>query len=514
MASSSRRSNQLPKGGACLNCRHRKIKCDGRQPKCGQCAASAIFHECEYYGQGMTKTRMLEEQISTVERRIHELENARQASPGSPIFLTQPYNTLLPSQGNPGNEQPKNMPVQVHQVILRTFLRNCAELGFFLDITHFVQSTTSSNLVERPVPALLSAAYLWGIHLSPSPEIAAWEGLFLKQAVNHATQGLANCSSHPYGVIQCIQAEVLLAQYFFRNMKMLEGKYHTSAAVSLVLSSGLHKIRSQNGGSGSILREARNALEEGERLNGLWTVVILNNSWTAVDGSPSNLSEADATRIDAPWPLDISEYSRLPRPLDRSSHTIQRFLRGDADAGTSILSLHAKASILFEQASRFGAKVHPGMNSVQVNQFKATFASFSDVLERFIERLPTFQAMLTLSTPATAVMIYTLAHATVIILHFPVISLNPNSLERMDRAALAITQVLSAMNIADFPFIDAIMGVLWSTACRFLIGRVSSMPQPQQATAQRLLQMIMGALTVVAPRSAFVDNELRKVRGN
>ncbi|KAK0192715.1 hypothetical protein F5146DRAFT_979229 [Armillaria mellea] len=509
MASSSHRSNtssrthQLPKGGACLNCRHRKIKCDGRQPKCGQCAASTIFHECEYYGQGMTKTRVLEEQIATVERRINELENARQASPGSPIFLTQPYNSLLPSQGTNFSENS-----------LQTFLANCAELGFFLDIPHFVQSATSSNLVERPVPALLSAVYLWGIHLSPSRDIAAWETQFLVPAVNHASQGLASCSSHPYGVIQCIQAEVLLAQYFFRNMKMLEGKYHTSAAVSLVLSSGLHKIRSQNGGSGSILGEARNALEEGERLNGLWTVVILNNSWTAVDGSPSNLSEEEATRIDAPWPLDISDYSRFPRSLDRSSHTVQRFLHGDADAGTSIVALHAKASILFEQASRFGSKVHPGMNSAQVNHFKATFASFSNVLERFIERLPTFQAMLTLSTPATAVMIYTLAHATVIFLHFPVRSLNPNSWERMDRAAFAITQVLNAMNIADFPFVDAIMGILWSTACKFLIGRVSSMPQPQQATAQRLLQMITGALTVVAPRSAFVDNELRKVRGN
>ncbi|KAK0203647.1 hypothetical protein DFS33DRAFT_1274815 [Desarmillaria ectypa] len=451
MASSSRRSNissrtpQLHKGGACLNCRHRKIRCDGRQPKCGQCEASTIFHECEYHGQGMTKTRMLEEQIATVERRIHELEISRQPSPGSPIFLTQPYNTLLPSQDNPRNEQPKNMPVQVHQVILQTFLRHCTELGFFLEIAHFVQSATNSNLVERPVAALLSAAYLWGIHLSPSQEIAAWEGLFLAQAVNLASQGLANCSSHPYRVIQCIQAEVLLAQYFFRNMKMLEGKYHTSAAVSLVLSSGLHKVRSRNGGNVSILGEARNALEEGERLNGLWTVVILNNSWTAVDGSPSNLSEEDATRIDAPWPLDMSDYSGLSRPLDRTSHTIQRFLRGDVDTGTSILALHAKTSILFEQASLFKSKVHPGMNSIQV---------------------------------------------------------------------------LSVMNIADFPFVDAILGVLWSTACRFLIGRVSSMPQPQQATAQRLLQMISGALTVVASSSAFVDqklvtdNELRKVHGN
>ncbi|KAK0220168.1 hypothetical protein IW262DRAFT_1006461 [Armillaria fumosa] len=493
-----------------FRCRHRKIKCDGRQPKCGQCAASTIFHECEYSGQGMTRTRMLEEQISTVERRIKELENARQASPGSPIFLTQPYNSLLTSQGNPHNEQP-NMPVQVHQVILQTFLTNCAELGFFLDIAHFVQSATSRNLVERPVPALLSAVYLWGIHLSPSRDIAAWEGQFLIQAAKHASQGLASCSSHPYAVIQCIQAEVLLAQYFFRNMKMVEGKYHTSNAVSLVLGSGLHKIRSQNGGSGSILREPRNAQEEGERLNGLWTVVILNNSWTAVDGSLSNFSEEEATRIDAPWPLDISEYSRLPGPLDRTSQTIQRFLHGGADAGTSILALHAKASILFEQASRFGSKVHPGMNGPQVHE---TFTSLSNILEGFIQRLPTFQVLLTLSTPATAVMIYTLAHATVILLHFPVRSINRTSLDRMGTAAIEITQVLNIMDIANFPFIDAIMGVLWSTACRFLIDRVSAMPQPQHATPQRLLQTIMGALTVVAPRSAFVDNELRKLRGN
>ncbi|KAK0480633.1 hypothetical protein IW261DRAFT_1418996 [Armillaria novae-zelandiae] len=525
MASSSRRSNtssrthMLPKGGACLNCRYRKIKCDGRQPKCGQCAASTIFHECEYDGQGTTTTSMLEEQISIVERRINELENARQPSPGSPIFLTQPYNNLSPSQGNPRNAQPENMPVQVHQVIctpsLQTFLTNCAELGFFLDIAHFVQSATSSNLVERPIPALLSAVYLWGIHLSPSRDIAAWEGQFLIQAVNHASQGLANCSSHPYGVIQCIQAEVLLAQYCFRNMKVVEGKHHTNSAVALVLGSGLHKIRSQNGSSGSVLAEARNALEEGERLNGLWTVVILNNSWTAVDGSPSSLSEVEeATRIDAPWPLDIREYSRLPRPLDRSSQTIQRFLRGGDDVGTSILALHAKASILFEQASRFGSKVHLGMSSAQINDFKTTFASFSNVLERFIQRLPTFQVMSMLSTPATAGMISTLAHATVILLHFPVRSLNPNSSERMGTAAIEITQVLSLMNNAELPFIDAIMGVLWSTACRFLIDRVSSMPQPQQATRQKLLQMIMAALTIVAPRSAFVDNELRKLRGN
>ncbi|KAK0495953.1 hypothetical protein EDD18DRAFT_225375 [Armillaria luteobubalina] len=397
---------------------------------------------------------------------------------------------------------------------LQTFLTNCAELGFFLDIVHFVQSATSSNLVERPVPALLSAVYLWGIHLSPSRDIAAWEGQFLSQAVKHASQGLASCSSHPYGVIQCIQAEVLLAQYFFRNMKMVEGKYHTSTAVSLVLSSGLHKIRSQNRGGGSILGAPRNALEEGERINGLWTVVILNNSWTAVDGSPSNFSEEEATRIDAPWPLDISEYSRLPGPLDRTSRTIQRFLGGGADAGTSILALHAKASILFEQASRFGSRVHRGMNSAQVNGFKETFASFSNILEGFLQRLPTFQVLMRLSTPASAVMIYTLAHATVILLHFPVRSLNPNSLERMGTAAIEITRVFSMMDIATFPFIDAIMGVLWSTACKFLIDRVSSLPQPQQATPQRLLQMIMGALTVVAPHSAFVDNELRKLRGN
>lgn len=160
----------------------------------------------------------------------------------------------------------------------------------------------SSNPADRPIPALHLAALLWGIHLSPSQEVQAYEGICLADVVQNTAQGLASSVSHPYGVIQYIQAEVLVAQYFFRAGKILEGKYHTSAAAALVLSSGLHKFNPTS----------NDFVAEGERINGMWTVFMLNNCWTATDGSASNFSlDMEGSRIDAPWPMEMMKYAEV-----------------------------------------------------------------------------------------------------------------------------------------------------------------------------------------------------------
>ena len=83
---------------------------------------------------------------------------------------------------------------------------------------------------------------------------------------------------------------------------MLEGKYHTGAAVSMVLSSGLHKFRAQGD----------SIVTDGERLNAMWSVFILDRCSTATEGSPSNFNlDAEDTRIDAPWPMEITDYARV-----------------------------------------------------------------------------------------------------------------------------------------------------------------------------------------------------------
>jgi hypothetical protein len=163
---------------------------------------------------------------------------------------------------------------------------------------------------------LLHVVSLWAIHLSGSDEFTAHEARYLSRALRTAaealsgTQGSLGISGN--AVLHTIQAEVLLATYFFQNTRFLEAKYHLGAAVSLVIGSGLHRIRSAATGGPSApalhtLAPPRDPMEECERITAFWTVVTLDNCWTIADGSPSNISYTDPNaRIDTPWPLDVN----------------------------------------------------------------------------------------------------------------------------------------------------------------------------------------------------------------
>lgn len=132
-----------------------------------------------------------------------------------------------------------------------------------------------------------------------------------------------------------MQAEVLLSQYFFCLGRFLEGRYHANAAVSLVISCGLHKIRpeasephpvaSQMGAavnlgfssnvSGGLfeLSIPIDSVDLGERINIFWSVYNIDKCWSVAVNSPSILVDDAAlgTQIDTPWPLDVESYERV-----------------------------------------------------------------------------------------------------------------------------------------------------------------------------------------------------------
>lgn len=201
---------------------------------------------------------------------------------------------------------------------MQAFLEHkSAENGFFLDASRF-QDSVLGNTRDPPSSALLNVAYLWGAQMSSSEGLVAYMPTLLSLSLRAISESLA--SSHPHKVLHGIQAEVLLAYYFLHNARILEAKYHTSAAVSLALVSGLGKIRTADKSRDQvpvILPPPKDHLEEGERIHAFWTVLTLNNGLAAADGSPSNISyTAPGARIDTPWPLDLELYSeaRLSSP--------------------------------------------------------------------------------------------------------------------------------------------------------------------------------------------------------
>ena len=194
-------------------------------------------------------------------------------------------------------------------------MKHAREFGFFLDINRFLD-VYSRNPRSSSIAILLNVIYLLGAKLSSAgvPQVQNTEQAFLGNALHYLQTALPE---EPRNGIYVMQAEVLLANYFFNGNRHLEGIWHTNAAVSIATASGLHLIRSnrhsQNAANSYRLPPPADALEEGERINGFWTVFILDRCWAIATGSAPAFTDNESlgTQIDTPWPMDLSAYRNV-----------------------------------------------------------------------------------------------------------------------------------------------------------------------------------------------------------
>lgn len=144
----------------------------------------------------------------------------------------------------------------------------------------------------------------------------------------------ALASPNPTHRIQAIQAEVLLARYYFREGRILEGHYHVAAAASAALGCRLHQIEYGFGvgatrrgvlgesaatgldslsllGSGSLLElpPPRDTQELGERIKLFWTVRALDLCWSIALDRPASIP--CETVISTPLPRNWEDYDRV-----------------------------------------------------------------------------------------------------------------------------------------------------------------------------------------------------------
>ncbi|KAF8184095.1 hypothetical protein K438DRAFT_1124317 [Mycena galopus ATCC 62051] len=529
---------------ACINCRRRKIRCDGERPKCGPCSRSIGFQDCEYGEDGPTRTQLLEEQIALLEARIEELEKPQQlrtamslhtpytgerrsaslpalSRGGSSVHLPIAHSELSSGTSSPLSMRSEGIPLVELEPLILNFLHHSSQFGFFLHVQNF-QEAIMGRSGQRPAPGLLDVVYLWAIHLSGSQEFITDEASYLSRALRTAADALSG--SHSNTVLHSIQTEVLLSYYFMRNMRFLEGKYHLSAAVSLVISSGLHRIRSADsstmvgplGPAFHSLTPPRDAIDEYERINAFWTVLSMNNCWTTADGSPSNISYTDPdARIDSPWPLDINAPDVHIQKLPHSSNgTVATFLANLPDGGVSEAALRAKAAILFEQASRSASRYRPNiMNNEQLNQFYVSFNSTDTLIEGFKLHIPTVQ----LHPSREMVIIHSLAHVATIQLHNPFIVDNDASRLRVLDSARAIVAALIQAPVNEFVYVDPIMGTLLMATCQVFVTELGRLKRhrpfdspisQEERSLMDDIDTVLAVMNVFAPGCRLMNSQL------
>ncbi|KAJ3794902.1 Zn(2)-Cys(6) binuclear cluster domain-containing protein [Lentinula aff. detonsa] len=549
----------LNRGKACRNCRS---KCDGQSPSCSQClrrSRGGVVVECVYEKVSQTRKQTLQETIQKLEARLHQLAGSMaeedsvitQRSPtchsNSPAITsdiekqtgsyyedssfeieslitscgscTSPF---VNSSGEVSSFRDTVYEVKCHDLfenLIQSFLPHAQSFGFFLDIPRFCQSAALALPLghhDRPFPGLLSTLYLLGSFLSqPSPDLDT----ALCRALLHVANALS--SPHPMHILHGIQAEILLAVYFFHTGRLMEGKYHINSAVSLTLSSGYHKLGSgistqpemrSPSESVPVVRRDDTILEE-EKVQAFWMTFTLANCWGVVGGSmPSMVFECHGELIDTPWPrndagLEVS-YTAFLSPLtwtfsiimafegslgliptsSEGRMTVQSFLDRVVVMSTSLptpsaMELYAKSSILLERATDVATSYYSDPLSDERRSFSKMFASLDSFIDDWAKELPPFLQTIPTSSDAPLTLVtHTIINIATINLHAPFGTTNPVS---RNKALVAARHCVELVRQAKLTIktanggslvVNPFFGPMWTTVCQIFIeeiGRVS-----------------------------------------
>ncbi|TFK67159.1 hypothetical protein BDN72DRAFT_899188 [Pluteus cervinus] len=538
-------NGHLPRGKACMNCRRRKIKCDGEKPICGQCSRSrGLFDDCEYATGGKTRTQLLEESLVQLQRRIRELETANETHAAS-IFLHHPYSpesqlpALLPtygrddfasSAGSSASSSPAPMlpmsinmseepPFELVQHLVYIFQQSSSRAGWFLHPSR-LQDVLMNDLPfgqsPRLCPSLLNGIYLWASRFTPAALSAPHsEQFFLNNALSHLHHDLTGSS--PLKILQTIQAEVLLSFYYLDDGKFLEGSFHASAALSICYSSKLHLIRSSQLDCQQMLEEYKlgdlsigisSATEEGERINAFWTVMRLNSYFLSYNQSPSPFNLPDSG-VDTPWPLDITSYDTTRIPSE-SSETLKKFLEGSSVDGFSAEALYVKASTLVESATSLSSSFSQTRSP---NDYQYHFATLDHVIEKFKNNLPLVDALHN-DSASRGIILTTrfLSYLATIRLHFPLIDQLEDSRDKCLVAATAILRGGSLLPDPQSTQVDPIMPLVWYSACEvFQKNLASGHPQGRPFIID-MVQSLLNTIILYSPQSYLTQLYLSRAQ--
>ncbi|KAH9837967.1 uncharacterized protein C8Q71DRAFT_796330 [Rhodofomes roseus] len=460
-------------------------RCDGARPTCQQCIKANTPAEC-VYGQGaeLSGIQMLEDRISRLQGRIAFLES----NTAGPVLLHDPYAQPRQTQPTQVTAERRVLPPTTTQALLRSFSSGASQVGFFLHVSRFLQRTSALPLSELPrhVSTLLNAVYLLGAYFSTDTDSQNLQTDMLAYTLEDLSSTLVDL--HPPAIMDVLQAEVLLAYYFFSNNRTVEGVYHMDAASAIVLASRLHQIRSARyaavaGGTASRYQLAPpvDAIDEGQRINAFWMTFILDRNWSLALGRTPVLTDDEprGTEIDTPWPRCIETYETDPLPEGvRNLRTVQTFLYDPifSNDAHNPLAMHSKAAALYSAAARIAAQFGTMPNTFPTGwqSLDHRVAEFQLVLPAADHIHPRRRDLL-----IKILLINLLVHGATIELHQPLEvqgnGIVPNS--RSLAAALAAANVLGRMNIGSIVHVDPIIGFLLASVARILKRALVSLRQ-------------------------------------
>ncbi|KAG9010932.1 hypothetical protein FRB94_009412 [Tulasnella sp. JGI-2019a] len=333
----------LGKGRACVKCRTRKMRCDGKRPTCASCLRQK--RECIYEPE-RTRTQKLLDKITVLEKRLTELRLV--GRPRGSISHQDPLSDDTPSLVSEGGAPSIVSPLPdspldpwlhnhlafedvdwsgewwlhdspsrpIQKYLIDTCLIQCRP-RFYFHAGRFWNSMSEAYDGVRPLPGLLNAMYLLGCNTSNQPSLTEHEEYYLARTRRMQADSLSDPS---VPLLQWMQASSLVATYLLRRGRLLEARQELSGTIQLVMGCGLHKIKSsvwqapdptiqQHVSSDSMLSPPKDNVELGERILLFWMVWYSDHVCALLSGlPPSNTLESETETV---WPSQVEEYEQV-----------------------------------------------------------------------------------------------------------------------------------------------------------------------------------------------------------
>ncbi|KAI0646271.1 hypothetical protein C8Q79DRAFT_1000650 [Trametes meyenii] len=536
-SSSSSGTRPLNRGAACLPCRKLKARCDGNKPACGRCLANGRPDDCEYaVGGEVTRSRLLEENIALLEARIKELENPSEprsvrlhdprgqeaaGSSSSRAIIPESLNMQLSPPGMPQSTGGSSPTPQEIQALVQSFMAHASQLGLFLNPTKFLQALS----LPRGVPgaaddALANTVYLWGSRLSSLSTLRSMEVYLASvavQAASGATFVTQSAASAQAGVLYKVQTEVLLANYFLSNGRLLEGKYHGLAAVALVTGSRLHQLDVVKLAAGGA-----NSVTIGENIHAFWAVFALDKMWAAALNMPPSIAQRGRSGIPVttPWPLAIETYEQgIVIPRRGYTYSVHDFCRGSVnDSGEEFSrpALRVKAAALYDSALYVSSTYRPDLPNP--GEFNAQFTTLDNSIERFHRQLSGVRNR-SLDDMREVLVARTLTCVAAIQLHSVFVNHQPVSRQKSLAVAIASVKALDVVDINQYRYLDPIIAILWSTVSNVFLEEMRrfrrstvSVRQEDMARISTSLDRVMAAMSTLASHSHLMASKLGEIQ--
>ncbi|KAK1921689.1 hypothetical protein DB88DRAFT_443137, partial [Papiliotrema laurentii] len=269
----------------------------------------------------------------TAQSMASKKQRTRTDTGGSDIPLNK---TLIPMESD-------GLTDAVRESLLDCFLAH-SRLFLEMSIPRFRYRMTFTDK-RRPAPALLYAMYLWATRMTNSPKVSPMEQHFFEASC----RALDVSSSNADRLIDCMRAAMLLSCYSYSSGRYHEGWILCGMAVRMILSTGLHQIRS----CVYAPEPPRDPFLRGKTVDAdrSWSILAVERTGALATGFPCGIADAD---IITPFPRafgDIASRS-VTQHDDLTIRDLYRHTYFEQDDEHPLSGRWMKAVVILERASK------------------------------------------------------------------------------------------------------------------------------------------------------------------